>query len=117
MKERGRKMNIEKLIEYIKIRPCMYIGELNFDYLFHFINGFLYNNFSNKKNDDIDIIFKNEFHEWVQKWIEKNKNIYFDEERDYHFYIQKISQTQQQCFDLFFRLCDLFFHELHNRMR
>ena len=46
-------MNIEELVKCIEKRPCMYIEEFNFDYLFHFIRGFLYHNASN----NIDRIF------------------------------------------------------------
>lgn len=105
-------VDIKTLIECIKKRPCMYIGELNFDYLFHFLNGFLYHN-SSKNN--INGIFESEFHEWVQKWIEKNKNILFEEERNYHYYIQNVCKTQEECFALFFELCDIFFDELQNK--
>ena len=39
-------INIEELIKCIEKRPGMYVEELNFDYLFHFIRGFLYHNSS-----------------------------------------------------------------------
>ncbi len=105
-------MNIEELVKCIEKRPCMYIEEFNFDYLFHFIRGFLYHNASN----NIDRIFKYEFHEWTKKWIEKHKNILFEQERDYHYYIQNVCKTQQECFELFFKLCYIFFDELHDKV-
>ena len=36
--------NIEDLLKWIELRPCMYIGEYKFDNLYHFLNGFLYDN-------------------------------------------------------------------------
>ena len=109
------KMNIEALIECIHKRPCMYIGELNFDYLFHFINGFLYTKNSIQEVDEIDKSFQYKFHQWIQKWIEENKNISFDEKRNYHFYIQSVCETQEECFELFFKLCHIFFDELREK--
>lgn len=105
-------INIEILIKCIEKRPGMYIEELNFDYLFYFIRGFLYHNSS---INNINGIFKDEFHEWVQRWIENNKNISFEEERDYHYYIQSVCETQEKCFELFFKLCHIFFDELRKK--
>ena len=108
-------MNIEKLLEYMEKRPYMFIGELNFDYLFHFINGFLYHKGFSQEIDTINKFFERKFDEWVQKWIENDKNILFEEERDYHYYIQNVCETQEECFELFFKLCHIFFDELREK--
>ncbi len=108
-------MNIEKLLGYMEKRPYMFIGELNFDYLFHFINGFLYHKGFSQEIDTINKFFERKFDEWVQKWIENDKNILFEEERDYHYYIQNVCETQEECFELFFKLCHIFFDELREK--
>ena len=33
---------IDDLLKWIELRPCMYIGEYKFENLYHFLNGFLY---------------------------------------------------------------------------
>ncbi|WP_020224853.1 hypothetical protein [Holdemania massiliensis] len=101
--------NIEDLLKWIELRPCMYIGEYKFDNLYHFLNGFLYDNPNLKEKNRYEIKFKYEFHQWVRNWIENNMNIKFDEERDYHYYIKKVCKTEKQCFDLFFKLNNIFF--------
>lgn len=108
-------MDIEKLIECIKKRLLMFIRELNFDYLSHFLSGFLCYSMSIQEINNIDKIFKQEFHNWAKKWIEKNKNISFDEQRGYSFYIKSVCKTQQECFDLFFDMCAIFFNEIHSK--
>lgn len=35
---------IDDLLKWIELRPCMYIGEYKFENLYHFLNGFLYDN-------------------------------------------------------------------------
>lgn len=112
----NQEMNIEKVIGYIKKRPYMYIGELNFNYLHQFLGGFLYYAFSTQRADEIDKGFQDEFHDWTRKWLEKNEKIFFTVSVGYDFYIQSICETQQECFDLFFKLCDIFFKELHDRI-
>ncbi len=110
-------MDIENLIQnYIKKRPCMFIEKLNFDYLRSFLNGFLCCSYYTQKDNRIDSIFKNEFHDWTRKWIEKNKNMIFDVNVDYVFYIRSVCQTEKECFDLFFDLCDIFFKEVHDKI-
>ena len=108
-------MNIETLIEYMEKRPCMFVGELNMEYLFRFISGFLCHSLSVQEIDNTDRIFKDKFHQWVQKWIEKEKNILFDQTREYIFYIQSVCKTQEECFELFFKLCHIFFDELREK--
>ena len=47
-------MNIEQLINQIKLRPLMYIGCFRLEPMFHFINGYMVNNFIMGKDDFID---------------------------------------------------------------
>ena len=103
---------IDDLLKWIELRPCMYIGEYKFENLYHFLNGFLYDNPNLQKPGAFESKFKYEFHQWVRNWIEQNMNIVFNEERDYHYYIKKVSSTEKQCFDLFFKLCNIYFKEL-----
>lgn len=106
-------MNIEKLIQQIKLRPGMYVGNLNLESIFCFINGFLFNNIITDRADEIDIMFKNEFHHWVKTWLEKNEKIFFEEERDCVFYISETYQDLEKCLNKFFDLSLKFFHEIH----
>lgn len=109
-------MNVEKLIQLVKLRPNMFIGESKLEFLYYYISGFLFNNITTNRADKIDMEFKEKFHEWVRRWIETNQNIVFDEERNYLFYIQQVCQNQEQCMSLFFRLSEEFFCELHKNM-
>lgn len=106
-------MDIKKLIEIMEQRPSMYIGELKLESLYFFISGFLFNNIATHNADETDMMFKREFHEWVRKWIERNKNIVFDEDRNYLFYIQQVCQNQEQSVKLFFQLAREFFDGVH----
>ncbi|WP_020224855.1 hypothetical protein [Holdemania massiliensis] len=105
-------MNIKELIQLVKRRPGMFIGDLKLEYLYHFINGFLFNNISTSRADEIDEAFKREFHQWVREWIKENKNIEFDEDRNYLYYIQEVCKSQEQCFTMFFELAEEYFKEL-----
>ena len=108
-------MSVEELINRIKGRLGMYIGEPNFDYLYYYISGFLYNNSATNRVSDIEKSFSYEFHKWVQKWIRENKGVHIEEEIDYHSYIKIICKSDEECINLFFELCSIFFKEFHNK--
>lgn len=107
--------NIETIIKFIKRRPGMYIGEINFAYLVHFLNGNLFNDPSAWKEGTVSYHFKCEFSEWVKVWIEKNRKIQLEGQRNYQLYIQEVCKTQQECLDMFFELSEIFFQELHSK--
>lgn len=108
-------MNVEKLIQQIKLRPQMYVGELNLVFIQYFIDGFLYNNIRSGRADYVDMEFKWQFHEWVREWLKKNKNKMFDEERNYVFYIMQTYQDPEECLKIFFELCEEFFAGLSRK--
>lgn len=99
-------------LKWIELRPCMYIGEYKFENLYHFLNGFLYDNPNLQKPGAFESKFKYEFHQWVRNWIDKNMNIVFNEERDYHYYIKKVSSTEKQCFVYLLNIDYIYFKEL-----
>lgn len=70
-------MNVWELIQQIKIRPEIFIDELDIVSMFHFINGFLYNNISTNRADKFDLAFKNEFHSWVKEKLKRSMNMDF----------------------------------------
>jgi len=105
-------MNVESLIKRIESRPEMYVGKPSLEAIFHFINGYLYNNIEANRADDVDMAFKNRFHEWVKVRLEKDYSIKFDEQRNYIFYINQVFQDTEQRMNAFFELSNHFFSEI-----
>lgn len=105
-------MNVESLIKTIESRPGMYVGKPSLEGIFHFINGYLYNSIEANRADDVDMAFKNYFHEWVKVSLEKDYSIKFDEQRNYSFYINQIFQDTEQRINAFFELSNNFFSEI-----
>ena len=68
------------------------------------------------KKGTLNNYFKFEFNEWVKKWIEKNKNVELESGGNYLIYIQQINETQQECFDMFYELTEIFFQEWHSKL-
>ena len=110
-----REENIEIIINKIKNRPCMFIGEEKFERLFFFLSGALYNDPSSMKRGTLNNYFKREFHEWVRRWIQQNKNIELDGSKNYLMYIQEVCETEKECLSMFFELAELFFQEGHSK--
>ena len=106
-------MNIEELIILIKPRPCMFIGELNLEFLQQYINGFLFNSVVTKTADEVDQKFKEDFHEWVRCRLEKEIGKEFPVARNYVYYINSVTQDDKKKVDLFFELVQEFFEECH----
>lgn len=102
-------MNIEELIMKIKKRPGMFVGELNLEPIYHFINGFRFNNIINNNTELIDIYFKDNFSLWVKDFITEKYHINCDSSRNYLYYIQLVSSEHKEQLNLFFELCDRFF--------
>lgn len=105
-------MNVKKLIMQMKTRPQMYVGEPNLESIYHFINGFLYNNISANRADDIDLEFKNRFHNWVKERLERSQDVKFNAERNYVFYLNQVFQDSSQKINIFFEFCEDFFCEM-----
>lgn len=93
----------------------MYIGEEKFERLFFFLSGVLYNDPSSMKRGTLNNYFKREFHEWVRRWIEENKNIELDGSKNYLMYIQEVCEMEKECLSMFFELAELFFQECHSK--
>lgn len=109
----GGTMNIEQLVNRVRFRPPMFTGSFSLEPMVHFINGFLYNNLMSDRADDIDIAFKNQFHDWVRIQLEKKYKIKLEKNRDYLTYISEVYQDLEQGLKVFFELCDEFFIEMH----
>ena len=108
-------MNIEQLINRVRVRPAMFTGSFLLEPMFHFINGFLYNNAISDKTGYIDKAFQYQFHDWVKIQLEKNHKVKLDDNRNYLTYINKVYQDSEQSLKVFFELCDDFFAEIHNK--
>lgn len=105
-------MNVKSLIQQIKLRPGMYVGDPNLEAISHFISGFLYNNTVTNRADAVDLAFRTQFHEYVKAKLEKTQNIKFCGARNYVFYISQTFQSTEQRLKTFFELCDDFFIEI-----
>lgn len=110
-------MNVESLIKRMKLRPGMYVGTPSLEAIFHFINGYLYNNIEANHADDVDMVFKNCFHEWVKVRLEKDHSVKLDEQRNYLFYINHIFPDTEQRINTFFELSNNFFSEIDKHRR
>lgn len=108
-------MNIEELLALIKPRPSMFIGELNLEFLQQYINGFLFNNVITKSCDEIDQRFKEDFHAWVKKKLEEERNKELPTSRNYVYYINAVEQNEKEKVELFFNLASEFFEELDTK--
>lgn len=106
---------MEELIVLMQPRPCMFIGELNLEFLQQYINGFLFNNVITKKSDELDKRFKEDFHEWVKKRLEEENDKELPGARNYVYYINSVTQDEKEKVDLFFDLALGFFEEVHKK--
>ncbi len=101
-------MNIEGLIRQVKIRPQAYIGNLDFESLFFFISGYLYNNIESNRADEIDIKFKKDFHEWVRMMLQKKYFVKLEEGHNYLYYICHVIPDKREQVGVFFELAIVF---------
>lgn len=107
-------MNVEELISKIKKRPGMYVGCMELEPIVHFINGFTFNNVVSGKVDLVEEKFKEEFHEWTRKQLERKFNVNLERNHNYLFYINQVSSNSNDSLKLFFELCDVFFYNFHS---
>ncbi len=63
----------------------------------------------------MDKAFLEQFNEWVKRWLEKAKDIELESHRNYLFYISKVYEDTAECLEVFFRLSEEFFKEIHNK--
>ncbi|MBS5064547.1 MAG: hypothetical protein KHZ58_12270 [Hungatella hathewayi] len=108
-------MNIEQLISQIKLRPGMYVGSLELEPIVYFINGFLYNNIISDRADNIDVAFKQQFHDWVKMRLENKHNIDLEAHHNYLFYINEVYQNSEEGLKVLFELSNDFFREIHSK--
>lgn len=59
-------MNVKSLIQLINLRPGMYVGYPELEFISHFIYVFLLDNIMTNRADSVDLKFQNEFHWWVK---------------------------------------------------
>lgn len=102
-------MNVSDLIHEIERRPGAFVGTPSLESLYFFICGFLYNNIVNENADDLDMKFKNEFHDWVKEFLESRYNIRLELHRNYVYYINQVYCSNEQKIEVFFSLCRVFF--------
>lgn len=111
----GIKVDIKMLIQQIKGRPQMFvgeIGELSLEILSSFIRGFLYSNINANRAGTIDLMFMYEFHSWVKDKLEKSRNVNLGRGRNYVFYLSEIYEEPKEQLDVFFDFCEEFFEEV-----
>lgn len=108
-------MNVEEMIQVLRIRPGMYLIDLKLSYVYQFIGGFLYNNIATDNADEVDRYFKSEFYGWVTNWILEKKGLEEDRAYDWLQILSNISENNQEAINLFFYLCDKFFSEFHRK--
>ena len=108
-------MNIEELINTIKLRPGMYVGCLELEPVYHFIRGFLFCIAVSNNKSKIDIDFRNYFHDWVRMQLEKRYNTKLEENSNYLCYISEVCPDPEEGLALFFELSSEFFDEMHKR--
>lgn len=102
-------MNIQQLLEQIKLRPAMYIGCFKLEPMFHFLNGFMFYKSISNNDDYVDTAFRNQFHNWVKTRLEKKYKIELDNNMNYLTYINEVTQDDEQKLYIFFELCQTFF--------
>lgn len=109
-------MDIIEFVEMIKERPLMHIGEWNFNYLNHYISGFLAHAFIEDKKNKSDEKFKSEFTDYTIEYI-------FDKYKDspllskidkscskgYDYFISCVESDERNKIALFFEIFNCFF--------
>jgi hypothetical protein len=105
-------MNVEQVIKAIKSRPGMHVGCLDLEPIFHYINGFMFNNTVSNNVDNVEAMFKERFDEWVRIRLEKAKNIKMEEHHCYLYYFKQVYPNPQERLDIFFGFCETFFREM-----
>lgn len=90
-------MDIEKLIKLIKGRPGMFVGErLNIRSVNLFVSGFLYSSLVNNSEYIMDIVFRDNIHEWIKHAIEQRKGITFEEKKIAYFMWNRSVKTENR---------------------
>lgn len=109
-------MDIIEFVEMIKERPLIHIGEWNFNYLNHYISGFLAHAFIEDKKNISDEKFKSEFTDYTIEYI-------FDKYKDspllskidkrcskgYDYFISCVESDERNKIALFFEIFNCFF--------
>lgn len=106
-------MNIENLIYQIKGRPGMFVQDKRLDYIKYLITGFYLHGSATKTAAAIDIHFTEEFHGWTRDWIADNLGLTYQGERGWYEYITFSTHSNEEAFNLFFKLAEEFFAEFH----
>lgn len=102
MKEDNQQRTIREMLEYIKKRPGMYLGEKEgrIDYLRPFLTGWFWNN-----DEGINGIYRAGISHWIYEWINKNDeslNVEFSFLWDKMIY--HVTDTEEEAWELFFKL-------------
>lgn len=111
------KMNIEELLKNMKKRPGMYVLEINLEYIYTYLSGFLFSRLNLNKADYIDIAFKEQFREWIKEWIKNNikEDFVFPSGWGYVSIICKVWKDEEERVNRFFELAETFFKELEEK--
>ena len=100
----NQQRTIREMLEYIKKRPGMYLGEKEgrIDYLRHFLAGWFWNN-----DEGINGRYRAGIAHYIYEWIRKNKSNEFTKiEFSFLWYkmIYSVTDTEADAWELFFKL-------------
>jgi len=109
-------MNIEKLINQIKLRPEMFVRE-NYDFIniLNFIYGFETAKFIYNLQDEVDKAYNDCFFAFVKNELEKKYSVILKPCTEYGDLICQVHNGSKQQIDEFFELSDIFFQKVKNR--
>lgn len=109
-----KKLSVSELLNYIDRRPGMYLGsnEKRLDYLCHFLDGWFINN-----ECELNVRYHEGITKWIYNWILKNKKKTEDDMKfllPRYKMIYNITNSEQEAWDLFYKISDNFLDFLEN---
>lgn len=106
-------MNIEKLINQIKLRPEMFVREnYNLTNILNYIYGFQAAKFVYHLQDEVDKAYNDNFFEFVKNELEKKYCVILNPCSEYGDLICQVHDEAKQQIDEFFELSEKFFREI-----
>lgn len=105
-------MSIRELINSIKIRPKMFVAEVQLDYIFHFLLGYLGAEKHNASEEERELcsIYAGRFVHWVHKSVNTNSSNPIEFDFIWYRMIEKVTNSEQEAAELFFKLSEEFFN-------
>ena len=112
-------MNFKELIDLIRQRPGMWIGNLELRNLYNFTNGFTYYIWANKIDDFFASSYDKYFNWWLQDAIRKEykdnvvlfEDLQYNNSRSFVQLIPLIELDSKKQIDLYFAYVDKFYED------